>query len=104
MARWSFILWMLLCAVLVQIGRGQLCADDAPLAGAAPSMAAAGEAEAPEEAPEGSTLVDEVFEAGLSSTDSLSMRARDLGTGHRRGGGLSPGRPASDTPFKPPRA
>lgn len=105
MPRWTLRLWVLLLAVLLQIGRGQLPADDAQVDDLAHlAMAGSGEAEAPEETPESSTLVDEAFEAGLSSTVSWSARARDLGNGHRRAGGLSPGRPASDTLFKPPRA
>lgn len=106
MPRWSFRLWVLLVAVLLQIGRGQAPADDAQVAdiGQLP-IAMPGEADAPEESPEGSSLVDEAFEAGVCSNAGLGLRGQQTGAGgHQRAGGLSPGRPASDTPFKPPRA
>ena len=105
MPRWSFHLWVLLVAVLLQIGRGQASVEDAQVAdlGHAP-MATSGEADAQDETSEGSSFVDEAFEAGMWSSSDLDLRAQYLVGQLRRAGGLSRGRPASDTPFKPPRA
>lgn len=105
MPRWSFRLWVLLLAVLLQIGRGQALIDDTRGVelGHLP-LAASGEADAPEETPESFSLVDESFEAGVWSSSSLDLCRQELDAGHRGTRGLSPGRPASDTLFKPPRA
>lgn len=106
MPRWLFRLWVLLLAVLIQIGRGQAPVDDAQVAdlGHLPMAATPGEADAPEETPEGFSLVDEAFEAGVGSSHGVHSRGQDRGVEHRCARGLSPGRPASDTLFKPPRA
>jgi hypothetical protein len=105
MLRWPFRLWVLLLALLLQIGRGQALIDSAQPAelGHLP-FATSGEADAPEETPEGSSLVDEAFEAGMSSSNSPELWRQDPRAERRCAKGLSPGRPASDTPFKPPRA
>jgi hypothetical protein len=105
MLRWPFRLWVLVLAVLLQIGRGQALLDDVQTAdlGHFP-LATSGEADAPEETQEGFSLVDEAFEAGMSSSNGSELYRRESGAQRRCADGLSQGRPASDTPFKPPRA
>lgn len=105
MLRWPFRLWVLVLAVLLQIGRGHALLDDAQTAdlGHLP-LATSGEADAPEETQEGSSLVDEAFEAGMSSSHGAELYRQEPRAKRRCADGLSPGRPASDTLFKPPRA
>lgn len=105
MANMLFRLWVVLLVVSLQVGRSQMVAGGAWIAGgpAAP-LAASGEADTSEEM-SGGSLVDEVFEPGeyLSTAHGL-LDQQPSGCGHRSGNSLSPGRPASGAPFKPPRA
>jgi len=102
---WLLRLWVLLLAVLLQIGTGQAQVNGAPVGDYEDLPAAvSGEAEAPEEMGGKSSPVDEAFEPGWLASGLASFHGQVRpGSGHLCRGGLSAGRPASGTPFKPPR-
>lgn len=97
-------LWVIMLAVLFQVGSWQPPAPSMSFSAAVP-LPEVGDFDAPEESSEEPSAVDDTGGADVAATGAANWGIPAAGGGwHPWAAGLAPGFPPTDTPFKPPRA
>ncbi len=107
MAKPFILFWVILLALLAQVAAWR---NSAPLSAGVASVAEAAhpdatEEDATEQASEAYGPVDDLLEFAPPTPDRLSLSGSEAAAScHCWNSGLPSGRPASNAPFKPPRA